>query len=948
MARKATSRKPASAPKPAFRPTYEKPRPTKPSQPSPAAAAAQQGLFQLTFARHAHGYGFVGAVAFLLNAILLLSLAGQTPPLPPGVELDFVLWLLPAVAGAVASWDAVRLKREPYRRHYLSGHFATSTAGMVLFFFVAAAIILLIQQRIPAWIVPWIYPIAVAGVPLTIISMGMTWEGLGARKLGSFALALVMPLLALFLLIGQVPLTTPEGRYLFEVTFLIGALTTEFSGSLLHIIASSTSVYQREILKADNTKLAMVQQDYERKREALDYKERALRGREAHLEALQQELEDQAKELKAKITDVTTREVAAEKATKDLRDIDRKVASARAEIEAKVEEFRLRDGDLTTFKTELEKTKQSLAAREASLAEREKEVKRTSIELTSRARGSESKLKSFEEREARLQEHEKSFDAKRTTLLKKEKELELKESELRMKMEQTEATHSTAEATRIRELKDWEGKILAKEKELGGREVESRTLENQLRERYENATRIEKQFQAQRKMFEDRESELVSREKSISDQEAALRERAAEIERAASSVQEAQTQLDDKTKKYAELFKDAKMKEAVAGAGVEDIRRQRETLDSRDRKLSEMQANLQAEIKRLNEENRGLLGKAKEIEERESELQLREMELEQKSREARAAVATPGMRDMDRDSQLEAWERRLREREEELKRRMYQKEKEFEMREGALKAHITTGVSEEAAEEAVADEKKKERVKTGTPRLDDLLYGGIPFNSNVLFVGPAFVGKEVAILNFVAEGLKKGIPAIIITTTKLPIDIARDIAPILPTFVEYDQLGLVRWIDCTSPIQGGRPVKEKNVWRVNGPTDFEGIYQIISQLDEEFRGKYPYFRLAFLTLSSAITQADERDAMNFFQRVVNRLRQTKVVSVMALERGMHTDQTLEALEHMVDGAIHFKSDKQKTLLQVAGLGEVQTHDWVPYKFTNKALIIGSFQLERIR
>ena len=63
---------------------------------------------------------------------------------------------------------------------------------------------------------------------------------------------------------------------------------------------------------------------------------------------------------------------------------------------------------------------------------------------------------------------------------------------------------------------------------------------------------------------------------------------------------------------------------------------------------------------------------------------------------------------------------------------------------------------------------------------------------------------------------------------------------------------------------------------------------------------------------------------------------------------MHNDQTLEAMEHMVDGAIHFKSDKQKTQLQVVGLGEVQTHDWVPYKFTNKAIMIGSFQLERIR
>ena len=149
-------------------------------------------------------------------------------------------------------------------------------------------------------------------------------------------------------------------------------------------------------------------------------------------------------------------------------------------------------------------------------------------------------------------------------------------------------------------------------------------------------------------------------------------------------------------------------------------------------------------------------------------------------------------------------------------------------------------------------------------------------------------------------------------------------------------------------MQGGKAVREKNVWRVNGPTDFDNIHQIVDQLDEEFKKKYPYFRLAFLTLSSAITQADEREAMNFFQRLVNRLRQTKAVSVITVERGMHTDQTLEALEHTVDGAIHFKSDKQKTMLQVVGLGEVQTHDWVPYKFTNKAIMIGSFQLERIR
>ena len=820
---------------------------------------------------------------------------------------------------------------------------------MGLFFVVALAIIAAMQGSLPLWVIPLIYPISAAGVPLTIISMGLTWQGLGARKLGSLGSALIMPILMVFLTLFTANFTieTQDGRALFIIIYLIGALTTEIAGSLLHIIASSTSVYQREILKADNTKVAIIQQDYQKKREALDYKERALRGREAHLEALQQELEDQAKDLKGKLGDVTTREVAIEKGTSQLRELDRKVASARAEMEAKAEEIRLKDSDLAGLKKELEKTRQSVGAREASLAEREKEVKRASIELTSKVRGSETKLKSVEERESRLQELEKSFDSTRTSLLKKEKDLELKESELRMKSERLEATHSAGEATRIRELKDWESKILAKEKEVGKKEVEVKTLESQLRERYENATRIDKQFQGQRRSFEDRETEFVSREKTIADQEAALRQRAAEIDRQASSVEEAQRGLDDKTKKYAELFKDAKMKEAAAGSNAEDVKRQEKTLASREKKVAEMQSNLQTEIKRLNEENRSLLERAKELEERESDVQLKALELEGKAREGRA-TSTPGMKDLDRDAQLEAWEHRLREREEEFKRRTYQKEKEFEMREGAVKARITTAAGEAEAEEAVAIEKKADRVKTGTPRLDDLLYGGIPFNSNVLFVGPAFVGKEVALLNFIAEGLRKGIPAIIITTTKLPIDVAKDIAPVLPTFVEYDQLGLVRWIDCTSPLQSSKPVKEKNVWRVNGPTDFENIYQIVSQLDEEFKKKYPYFRLAYLTLSSSITQADERDAMNFFQRLVNRLRQTKVVSAIALERGMHNDQTLEAMEHMVDGAIHFKSDKQKTQLQVVGLGEVQTHDWVPYKFTNKAIMIGSFQLERIR
>jgi len=72
MARKATSRKPAGASKPAFRPNYDRPRSSRPAEPSEAVSAAQQGMLQLTFARHAHQYGFLGVAAFYARGPLAM------------------------------------------------------------------------------------------------------------------------------------------------------------------------------------------------------------------------------------------------------------------------------------------------------------------------------------------------------------------------------------------------------------------------------------------------------------------------------------------------------------------------------------------------------------------------------------------------------------------------------------------------------------------------------------------------------------------------------------------------------------------------------------------------------------------------------------------------------------------------------------------------------------
>src|SRR3989442_7840585 len=104
MARKASSRKPAlTLPKPSPRSPNGKAKSSRAVSASDAAGAAQQGLLQLTFARHAHGYGFVGAAAVLLDAILILYIGIQSPLLPRGIPVDFLVWLLPSLAGAGAA-----------------------------------------------------------------------------------------------------------------------------------------------------------------------------------------------------------------------------------------------------------------------------------------------------------------------------------------------------------------------------------------------------------------------------------------------------------------------------------------------------------------------------------------------------------------------------------------------------------------------------------------------------------------------------------------------------------------------------------------------------------------------------------------------------------------------------------------------------------------------------
>jgi KaiC/GvpD/RAD55 family RecA-like ATPase len=372
----------------------------------------------------------------------------------------------------------------------------------------------------------------------------------------------------------------------------------------------------------------------------------------------------------------------------------------------------------------------------------------------------------------------------------------------------------------------------------------------------------------------------------------------------------------------------------------EELETKEMEIQHKEKTINELEERLEGESKSIGGRMQALIEREKALEEKDARMKLIALEAQ--------SAAAEGADHGEREKALRVREERLRTKERELKNVTYQREKELEMREKALQQKLREDISD--MEEEVVEEKKVEKVRTGITKLDDLMYGGIPFNSNVLFIGPSFLGKEVAILNFVAEGLRKGIPAVIITTSKPPQEISRDMDPILVEFVEYERIGLVKWIDATSQVPSDAVGfdQEKRVYKVNGAADLgnilEGLHEIEAVLGEE----HEYFRIAYLSLSPSVSHSEPSEAYDFIQRMVNELRQTRFVGAFALERGMHDQRAIETIEHQMDGAVMFKEEDTKTFLSIQGVCDVQTRDWIQYRRTDRGLIIGAFSLERIK
>jgi len=415
-------------------------------------------------------------------------------------------------------------------------------------------------------------------------------------------------------------------------------------------------------------------------------------------------------------------------------------------------------------------------------------------------------------------------------------------------------------------------------------------LEQNLKQKVMDDELLENELRIARMTGPDAQKEILERTKSLALKEKSIMLKDAEIEKLRIENRE----KDDELSKI----------KSVVSYKEEEILRRDEDLFYREKVLSE-------ERRRYDEMKKQLSG-------------LDEVELKKRLEDLKMEVQR-------KEEEIRAKEKYLNSKMEELRRR----------EQGIIEDEIS------AREQDRALEVQQAKVKTGNDRLDDLLLGGIPFGSNILVHGPPFVGKEVMMNQFMAEGLKKGLPVLWVLTDKTPHDIREEMNYVLSGYEEYEKLGLVKYIDSYSRSMG-ETTDDPFTTYIDEPTDHDSIMENVEKIVKQYKEKHELYRLAFRSISTLIAYSDPNTAFRFLSPFCGRRKRDNAVALFTVEKGVHGEQEIQMLGSIMDGMIDFKVDQLRTFFAVSGISDVQSRAYIRYTSSKHGLTIGSFALEHIR
>lgn len=389
-----------------------------------------------------------------------------------------------------------------------------------------------------------------------------------------------------------------------------------------------------------------------------------------------------------------------------------------------------------------------------------------------------------------------------------------------------------------------------------------------------------------------------------------------------------------------------------SGEGMPSAEEREREIVRRENELRARFEEIRIRVEELDRKREPLAYKERELGTREAELALKQKTLEAEARrleEVKASLPKGGPAVGAKADRLEERADELRKREEELRTREAFLSQRVQELEGMEKKAAEKEADQLHAEAIESVQEKGAKARTGVRRLDDLLFGGLPPGSQVLVNGPAHTGKDLLGRFFLIEGLKQGQGALLVITDRTYTTVREEMQGLLPNYSELERRGLVRYIDLYSRSLGVTEA-EKGV-KLLSSTDknlLEQLPQAVNGFAAELKDKAGGYRFLFESVSTVTAYLDSGQAFRVLQPLIGRRKLDGAAGYYEIETGMHSENDLQTLEHMMDGSLNLKIDQLKTFLSVRGITDVQSRAWVGYTFSKRAFSLGSFSLDHIR
>ncbi len=248
--------------------------------------------------------------------------------------------------------------------------------------------------------------------------------------------------------------------------------------------------------------------------------------------------------------------------------------------------------------------------------------------------------------------------------------------------------------------------------------------------------------------------------------------------------------------------------------------------------------------------------------------------------------------------------------------------------------------------EAVKETISEKKISTGNHKLDSLLNGGILPPSNIVLRGPPFSGKFVIANNFVAQSLRDGIPVIVLSADKDIVQMKEALSRIVDDVDGAESSGLLKFVDAYSrSIQAD--VGSKYAVQVDS-YNLSALIKTVDSITSEVCRKGKGYRFMFTSLTTFITQQEEKVFLRLLQQFSQKRKTEGAVTLYILEDGLFDERVYEAVSYLMDGAIHLRKTFSDNYIRVEGIGKARSREWIELYTSETGYDLGSFTLERVR